>query len=98
MTRRQWLAARRARERAQAAGAMRLWSRDIARGVALFFGLFSLLNLIGESRTPGFDENVWWLDLRPLPGAAPATALGLAGLLLVWWGLRPAETGWRRAA
>jgi vancomycin permeability regulator SanA len=96
MSRREWSAVGRARERAQAAGGARLWPHDAVRGVALFFGLFSLLNLIGELRTPGFDENIWWLDLQPLPGAATALVLALAGLLLVWWGLRPAPAGWRR--
>lgn len=38
----------------------------VARGVALFFGLFSLLNVLGELRTPGFDANGWWIDFRPL--------------------------------
>ena len=98
VSRREWSAASRARERAQAVGGMRLWPRDAARGVALFFGLFSLLNLIGELRTPGFDQNVWWLDLRPLPGAATALVLALAGALLLWWGVRPAAPGWRRVA
>ena len=63
--------------------------------MALFFGLFSLLNLIGQLRSPGFDQNVWWLDLRPLPATATAAILALAGLLLVWWGISGA-TGWRR--
>ena len=58
--------------RARAAGASRLWPRDLARGVALFFGLFSWLNLVGELRAPGFDQNIWWLDLRPLPAAISA--------------------------
>ena len=71
---------------------------DALRGIALFFGLFSLLNLVGELRTPGFDENIWWLDLRPLPPAATAAVLALAGLLLVSWGVRPAAAGWRRVA
>jgi vancomycin permeability regulator SanA len=96
MSRREWSAASRARERAQAVGGMRLWPRDAARGVALFLGLFSLLNLIGELRTPGFDENIWWLDLRPLQGAATALVFALAGVLLLWWGLRPAASRWRR--
>lgn len=75
---------------------MSFWSRGLARGLALFFGLFSLLNMVGQLRTPGFDENIWWLDLRPLPGTATATVLGLTGGLLVWWALRPAWAGWRR--
>lgn len=95
MSRRGWLAASRARERARATGGVRLWPRDVARGVALFFGLFALLNLIGELHTSGFDENVWWLDLRPLPTAATAIVLGFAGLVLVCWALRPALALWR---
>ena len=87
----------RTRTRSQTAGAA-LSPRDALRGVALFFGLFSLLNLVGELRTPGFDQNVWWLDLRPLPPALTAALLALGGLLLVWWGLRPAAGRSRRAA
>lgn len=37
------------------------------RGIALFFGAFSLLNLGGELLHPGFDASVWWLDLRGVP-------------------------------
>jgi vancomycin permeability regulator SanA len=67
-----------------------------ARGTALFFGLFALLNLVGELHAPGFDQNIWWLDLRPLPTGVSATLLGLVGILLVWWAARPAAPGWRR--
>lgn len=91
------LADSRPRERSQAAGRAGLSAHHGLRGVALFFGLFSLLNLVGELRTPGFDQNVWWLDLRPLPAAATAGVLALAGLLLVWWGAQPAASGRRRA-
>jgi vancomycin permeability regulator SanA len=79
-----------------AAGVPRLALHAAARGVALFFGLFALLNLVGELRTPGFDQNIWWLDLRPLPASASAAVLGVAGALLLWWALRPAAPGWRR--
>ena len=88
----------RTRAKAGARAAVRPWPRDVARGLALFFGLFSVLNLIGDLRTPGFDENIWWLDLRPLSTAATAVAFALAGQLLVWWGLRPAAARWRRLA
>lgn len=74
----------------------RLALHAAARGVALFFGLFALLNLVGELRTPGFDQNIWWLDLRPLPASVSAGLLGVAGLLLVWWAARPRAAGWRR--
>ena len=96
--RREWLVDRRAQDRAAAVGGARFWRFGVARGIALFFGLFSLLNLVGELRAPGFDENVWWLDLRPLPTVATAAVLAFAGLVLVWWGLRPAAAGWRRPA
>lgn len=35
----------------------------MTRGLALFLGLFTLLNLAGDSR---FDVNLWWIDLSPL--------------------------------
>jgi vancomycin permeability regulator SanA len=88
----------RRREQARAAGAT-FWVlplRAVARGVALFLGLFALLNLMGELRTPGFDPNSWWLDLRPAPGAVSAGLLGVAGVLLVWWAVRPVAPAWRR--
>ena len=96
VSRRAWLAERRAAERAAGASLTHLTLYAIARGVALFFGLFALVNLIGELRTPGFDQNIWWLDLRPLSASVSAGLLGLAGLLLVWWALRPAAPAWRR--
>lgn len=95
-SRRAWLAGRRAAERAAGASLTRQTLHAIARGVALFFGLFALLNLVGELRTPGFDQNIWWLDLRPLSASLSAAVLGAAGLLLVWWALRPAAPAWRR--
>jgi vancomycin permeability regulator SanA len=86
----------RAAGQAAASGVPRLALYAGARGIALFFGLFALLNLGGQLRTPGFDENIWWLDLRPLPASLSATLLGIAGLLLVGWALRPAASAWRR--
>jgi uncharacterized SAM-binding protein YcdF (DUF218 family) len=35
----------------------------VPRGLALFLGLFSLLNIVGELRSPGFDANLWWINL-----------------------------------
>ena len=35
----------------------------IPRGIAFFLGLFTLLNVVGEWRAPGFDANLWWISL-----------------------------------
>jgi uncharacterized SAM-binding protein YcdF (DUF218 family) len=71
---------------------------DAARGIALFLGMFALLNLLGGARHEGLAANRWWVDLWPLP-ALPAGLLVLAAaLLLLAYGLRPAAAPWRRAA
>lgn len=36
----------------------------VAQGLALLLGGFTLLNITGELRNPGFDANLWWIDLR----------------------------------
>jgi vancomycin permeability regulator SanA len=91
-----WVASFAARAGEWSARPVRLWAETAARGVALFLGLFTVLDLVGELRTPGFDENVWWLDLRPVPATASAVLLALAGLVFIWWALRPAAPAWRR--
>lgn len=59
----------------------------LARGVALFVGLFSLANAIAFARG-GSNQNIWWIDVSPV-GFVPAGALvafeGCAGLVLVIW-------------
>jgi len=85
-----------ARAGAWSARPVRLRVETAARGFALFLGLFTLLNLVGELRAPGFDENIWWLDVRPVPAAASAVLLALVGALFLWWALRPAAPAWRR--
>lgn len=61
----------------------------VARGVALFFGLFTLANLAGELLTNGFDSNLWWIDLRPCPPRVARAAVGIAGVLLSLFAIRP---------
>lgn len=58
------------------------------RALALFLGLFSLLNLVGDLAAPGFDANLWWIDLRPLPAWAGRIVLALAAILLTTFGVR----------
>ncbi len=61
----------------------------VSRSVALFLGAFSLLNLLAEFRSPGFDANVWWIDLRPCPAPLARGVLALVGMLLVGFAVRP---------
>ncbi len=60
-----------------------------ARALALFFGGFSLVNLLGDLRHPGFDASRWWIDLRLLPAPLSAILLTLASLCLLNFGVRP---------
>jgi uncharacterized SAM-binding protein YcdF (DUF218 family) len=59
------------------------WALPIARGLALFFSGFTLLNLIGALVSPGFDANVWWIDLSFAPAwlANVLLIVGSVGLL-----------------
>jgi hypothetical protein len=50
----------------------------IGRSVAFAVGAFTLLNLAS-------GDNVWWLDLRPVP----ELALALPGLVLLVHAFRP---------
>ncbi len=69
-----------------------------ARGIALFFGAFTLLNVGGTLRTPGFDENIWWIDLHLLPQTAALVFLVAAALALIGYAVRPRMARWRRVA
>ncbi|HLL06640.1 MAG TPA: YdcF family protein [Myxococcaceae bacterium] len=55
----------------------------MGRGLALFLGLFTLLNFIAGARSKGFDANIWWIDLRALPPALSVALLAAASLALL---------------
>ena len=59
------------------------------RGMALLLGAFTLLNVVGELRNPGFDANLWWIDLRFANVLLGRVAMLVTGLLLVVFGVRP---------
>jgi vancomycin permeability regulator SanA len=61
----------------------------VARGLALLLGLFTLLNVIGELRNPGFDANLWWIDLRFASPAINRLVLMVTGVTLVSFAMRP---------
>jgi uncharacterized SAM-binding protein YcdF (DUF218 family) len=67
-----------------------------SRALALFFGGFSLLNFAGNFRLAGFDANLWWIDLRAIPGLPAAVFLLVASAGLVAFALRPPRSPWRR--
>jgi uncharacterized SAM-binding protein YcdF (DUF218 family) len=68
----------------------------VARGLAGFLGLFTLIGLVGRQRWPGFDANLWWLDLRALPEPVALAATAMLGALLLAWAGRPRTTGTRQ--
>jgi uncharacterized SAM-binding protein YcdF (DUF218 family) len=59
----------------------------IGRGLALFFAFFTLLNLAGALRSPGFNANHWWIDVGYLPTFASHTVLLIASLGLLAFGI-----------
>ncbi len=68
----------------------------IPRGLGLFFGGFALLNLLGELRSPHFDANLWWIDLRPMSPAVAATLLAASGVAMILFGVCPRMSRWRQ--
>lgn len=66
------------------------------RGLALFIGGFSLLNLLGEFTNAGFDLNAWWIDFRPLPAVFSRLLLGACAVFLLAWAFRPVAGVLRR--
>lgn len=68
----------------------------ISRAIAAFLGGFTLLNLVGNLIFPGFDANLWWIDLSPLPPALATVVLLLgASALLVYAIHPPRKMRWR---
>src|SRR2546423_6377114 len=72
----------------------RFFSHVLPRGLALFFGGFALLNLLGNLRVARFDANLWWIDLRWLSSPLSNAFLALAGLSLLRFGVRPPRSPW----
>lgn len=67
-----------------------------ARALALFIGGFSLLNLLGSILAPGFDANLWWIDLRVFPEIPATLFLLLTSLCLFSFAIWPPHARWRR--
>lgn len=67
-----------------------------ARGLAGFLGVFTLIGLVGRVRSPGFDPNLWWLDLRALPEPLAFAGQFVLGTLLLAWAASPSAGTGRR--
>jgi uncharacterized SAM-binding protein YcdF (DUF218 family) len=67
-----------------------------SRAVAVFIGGFSLLNLVGELRYPGFDANHWWIDFRPAEPFAAWLFLGVVSISLIAYSICPTLSRRRR--
>lgn len=68
----------------------------VARGFALFVGVYSLANALAHALTSKQTQDLWWIDLRFLP-APVALGLGVvcAGVLIAY-ALAPKIAGRRR--
>ena len=68
----------------------------VARGLSLFLGAFTLLNVVGTLRTPAFDANVWWVDPPSVPRAVSLTLFAAVGVALLSYAFLPRMRAWRR--
>jgi vancomycin permeability regulator SanA len=71
----------------------------MARGAALFLAIFILVALVGELRGRATDLNLWWIDVRDVPGIVRLPLLAGFVALLLLWALRSSPgVAFRRAA
>ncbi len=72
-------------------------SRDaLVRALAAFFGLMSLLAVIGRWSGGVERLELCWVDLRWLPGFVSLVLLGGCAVLWSAWAVRPDAEDWRR--
>ena len=74
------------------------WLTALARGLAVALGGFALLNVAGELAAPGFDANLWWIDVRPLHGGLRQGLLVGTAVTLVAFAWAPPARRWSRTA
>jgi uncharacterized SAM-binding protein YcdF (DUF218 family) len=67
-----------------------------ARGAAVFLATFIVIGLIGELRGRATDLNLWWIDIRDLPGIVRLPLLAGFACVLVLWAVRSAPGRWIR--
>ncbi len=65
----------------------------ILRAIALFFGGFSLLSFVLGLVVPGFDANIWWIDVRALPRLLEVVTLPVISASLLAYALLGVPAG-----
>lgn len=70
----------------------------IIRSLAAALGCFALLNLLGDRLRPGFDANLWWIDLRALPAWLSAGFLFALSIALIAFAVQPTMLAHRKWA
>jgi len=64
--------------------------RGLVRGLALFFGLFSAVNIfVSHAGTGTGGEDIWWISMSSLPSWLITIISILAALLLIGFALKP---------
>jgi len=71
---------------------------SVPQVLATCLGLFALLSLLRAAGGRGVDSNLWWIDLRALPGAAGHGLLVWSALVLIAFAARPNMSTLRRRA
>lgn len=69
----------------------------MARGLALFLGGFTVLNLLGDFRTRTMTANILWLDVQFLPGIAATLLMCALAAVMLLYAIRPKPHRIRRA-
>lgn len=69
----------------------------LARGTALFVGVYSLANTLATTIRPGTSQDLWWIDTRFMPSAAAIAVSVACAAALLAYGVAPHMALWRRS-
>jgi len=70
----------------------------LARGFALFFGAFTMVNVVGSVRHDNLDLNIWWVAVPLVGRLGSAALLAVMAAALLTYAIAPRLRPWRRWA